>query len=315
MDKIKIIFIGTSEIGTGLLRALNADERFDVALVITQQNKPAGRKMELTSSPIKKITEKLSLSTFQPESINSPESIEKIKTIDPDIIIVFAYGQILSKQILDIPKHGCINVHASLLPKHRGASPIQSAILNRDNETGISLMQMVEKMDAGPVYEQFPIPIEIDDNSITLTEKTAHLISHKIPNLLYDIIENNLSPVPQNESQATYCTKINKENGNINWNEDIKIIDSRIRAFMGWPSSYTYFNGKRLKILEAKYKKTSHNMNPGSVIKEGDIVAITAKNGILIPVQLQIEGKNTQSIEDFINGNPGFINSILTVSP
>lgn len=315
MNKIKIIFTGTAEIATPLLRSLAKDERFEVSLVITQADRPAGRKMELTPSPVKKTAEKLRIPIFQPDNINSPESIEKIKNENADVIIVMAYGQILNTEILNAAKQGCINIHASLLPKYRGASPVQSAILNKEKETGISIMKMAEKMDAGPVFIKISTPIERDDNAITLTEKLAHLAAHQSRDTIYSASIGEINPENQDEKSATYCTKVKKEDGNINWDEDIETILTKIRAFAGWPGTFTFFNGKRLKILHAKSEELENDRSPGTILKTERGVGIAAKGGMLIPLQLQLEGKSTQSINDFINGNPDFINSKLTPNP
>jgi len=315
MNKIKIIFTGTPEIAVPLLKSLSDDERFEVSLVITQADRPAGRKMELTPSPVKKMAEKLSIPIFQPDNINSPESIERIRQENSDAVIVMAYGQILSADVLSAPKQGCINVHASLLPKYRGASPVQSALLNHEKETGISIMKMTEKMDAGPVFARLSTPIEEDDNAIILTEKLAHLAAHQSRDTLYSAINEELEPEAQDQKSATYCTKIKKEDGNINWSEDAKIISAKIRAFAGWPGTYTFFNGKRLKILKAKAEKSDSEAESGTVIKINDKVAITTGSGIIVPQELQPEGKGAQNINDFINGNPDFINSKLTPAP
>lgn len=315
MNKIKIIYAGTPEIATPLLRSLKEDERFEVSLVITQIDRPAGRKMELAPSPVKKEAEKLEIPIFQPNNINNPESVEKIKAENPDAMIVMAYGQILSSDVLNIPKQGCLNIHASLLPKYRGASPIQSAILNQEKETGISIMKMVEKMDAGPVFGKLSTPIEKDDNAITLAAKLTHLATHQSRDIIYSASTGEISPEEQDEGSATYCVKIKKEDGNINWNEDADVIAAKIRAFAGWPGTYTYFNGKRLKILEDRSDDSEHDKDPGTVFDLNNQIAIAAKKGSVIISQLQLEGKSPQNINDFINGNPDFINSKLTSSP
>ncbi|MBN2086793.1 methionyl-tRNA formyltransferase [Candidatus Peregrinibacteria bacterium] len=311
MEKIKIIFAGTPEISTPLLHSLAEDERFDVCLVITQQDKPAGRKMELTAPPAKKTAMELSLDIFQPENINSPDSAEIIKSKECDIMLVIAYGQIFKEEVLNAPKKGCLNVHASLLPKYRGASPIQCAIGNRENKTGISLMEMSAKMDAGDVYSQFEIQIEDDDNAITLESKLAHLSAHRIPDALYSVLKEGAKPTPQDESKATYCHKIIKSDGLIDWNEEVEKIEARIRSLVGWPGTYTFFNGKNLKIIEARLKLDEIEESPGTVFMYKNDVAIAGKNGVILPSHVQIEGKKIQSINDFINGNPDFINSKL----
>ena len=315
MSKIKLIFAGTAEISTPLLRSLAKDDRFDVCLVITQVDKPAGRKMELSPSLVKIIAEELNLEIYQPQNINSSESIDLIKRKNADAVLVMAYGQIFSNEVLTITKNGCINVHASLLPKYRGASPIQCSIGNLENETGVSLMKMDEKMDEGDVYSQFSIPIEADDNSITLETKLAHLTSQRIPDALFVALHGNTKPIPQDDSKTTYCHKITKADGLIDWNENAKQIEAKIRALVGWPGTYTFFNEKSLKIIEGRYQKLEHENEPGTVFKADSEVVISTKNGVILPTHVQMEGKKIQSINDFINGNPDFINSKLTATP
>jgi len=314
-NKIKIIFIGTAHIATPLLRAISKDDRFEIASVITQIDKPSGRNLELKPSPVKMIAEELSLRILQPDSINDKNCLDEIKKQKPDAMIVMAYGQILSKAILGISGEMCFNVHASILPKYRGASPIQSALLNNEKETGISLMKMEEHMDTGPVYKDFKIKIEESDNSLALTNKLADLAAKNIPDAVYFAIKGDIKPKDQDEKKATYCTKIAKEDGNIDWSEEAQKISAKIRAFYNWPGTYTFFNGKRLKILEAESINMKHDHDPGTVFKTGDKVAVAAKNGIIMPITLQSEGKTSQNINDFINGNPGFINSKLTSKP
>ena len=306
MNKISLIFIGTGNIGAPLLEALVQDERFDVKLVITQVDKPVGRKLELTPSPIKVKSEELGVESFQPEDINSPDSLKQIKNVAPDMIVLYAYGQILSKELLDIPKLGCINVHASLLPKYRGASPVQQSLLSQDEKTGISIMKMEEKMDSGPVYKQFELPISDDDNALTLTDRLANLSAHETPDLLYTIAQGGLSPTPQDDSQASYCEKIKKSDGQINWNEDAKVIHAKIRAYTGWPGTFTFWNNKRLKIISAK-PDAYDEIEPGKVIEKDHLIFIGTKKGSIVPDDVQLEGKTVQDINAFIKGYPDFV--------
>lgn len=310
MKKISVIFMGTSGISVPLLKTLSEDSRFEIKLVVTQEDRPAGRKMELMSSPVKIIAEKLSFPIFQPKNINTEESIVELQKYNPDIILVMAYGQILKKEVLDMPKE-CINIHASLLPKYRGASPIQSSILNRDKETGVSVMKMVKKMDAGDVFVQFKIDIDNKDNSEILTEKLKKLTSNNVPDALIKAFNGDLSSKKQDEALITYVSKINKLDGNINWDEDAKLIDSKIKAFYGWPGTYTFFNGKRLKVIDAELLEGGNSSDFGIVYKNENSVLIHAKNGSIMPITVQIEGKNKQSINEFIQGNHDFIGTKL----
>lgn len=309
MNKISLIFIGTATIGAPLLESLTNDERFDVKLVITQVDRPAGRKMDLTPPPMKAQSSKFEIRTFQPENINSPESLQTIKDVNPDMIVLMAYGQILKKELLDIPKYGCINVHASILPKYRGASPIQQSLLQQDDVTGISIMQMVEKMDAGPIFKTADIRISNEDDNISLTERLAQLTAYETPNALSLITSGDLEPSPQNDSEATYCQKIKKSDGEIDWNEDGKTILAKIRAYAGWPSTFTFWNGKRLKILKAQFD--GFGGEAGKVFKKDHFVMVGTEKGSLILDQVQIEGKTPQSIDQFVAGYGDFVGGNL----
>ena len=310
MNKISLIFIGTGNIGVPLLEALAEDERFDVKLVITQVDKPAGRKMELTPSPIKQKADELGIEIAQPDKINEVENVKKCEKIKPDMIVLYAYGQILSKELLDIPKFGSINVHASLLPKYRGASPVQQSLLSQDEKTGISIMKMEEKMDSGPVYKQFDLQISDDDNALTLADRLANLSAHEIPDLLYTIAQGDLSPAPQDDSQASYCEKIQKSDGEINWNEDAKTIHAKIRAYTGWPGTFTFWDNKRLKIISGQ-ADAYDEMEPGKIIEKDHLIFIGTKKGSIVPDNVQLEGKTVQDINAFIKGYPDFIGAGL----
>jgi methionyl-tRNA formyltransferase len=314
-NKIKIIFAGTADIATPLLRSLSGDDRFEITSVITQIDKPSGRNLELKPSPVKVAVQELSLPLIQPDSINSKTTLDDIKKQNPDAMIVMAYGQILSSSVLDIPIKGCFNVHASILPKYRGASPVQSALLNNEKETGVSLMQMAERMDNGPVYTDFKIKIDESDNSLTLVDKISALAAGRIPDAIYSAIKGEIKSKIQDEKKATYCVKIKKEDGNINWSEKADRISTKIRAFAGWPGTYTFFKGRRLKIIEAESIVVKNDYDPGTVFKSDGKIFIAAAKGAIMPILLQPEGKTAQTVNDFINGNPDFINSKLTPAP
>lgn len=310
MDQIKTIFIGTDKIGIPLLEALAKDDRFDVKLVITQIDKPAGRKMKLTPPPIKITSEELGVKSYQPDNINSSDSLDTIRKIKPDMIVLMAYGQILSKELLDIPEFGCINVHASILPKHRGASPVQQSLLHQDDVTGISIMKMVEKMDAGPVYATSKIPIEEWDTTISLSDKLAKLTAQKTPEILDEIINADLKAEPQDHKSATYCQKIHKNDGHIDWNEPSSVIAAKIRAFAGWPGTFTFWDKKRVKILSAKPADKPISDVPGTVFADNGVFVV-CKKGVLELDQIQMEGKNPQSVTEFVKGYSEFIGTTL----
>lgn len=310
MKKIKLIFTATGNIAVNLLKSLHADSRFEIALVVTGMDKPMGRKMELQANLIKKTALELGLEVFQPENIKAAEAIEKLKSADPELMLVMAYGQILSQEVLDVPAIDCLNVHASLLPKYRGASPIQSAILNGETKTGITLMKMVKQMDAGAMVQHFEIPI-VNDSTASLEEKLANLASQKIPDALVAVAEGKLKPIEQNEAEATYVTKISKTDGEIDWQEPAEVIERKIRAFNPWPSTYTFFNGKRLKISAAKVHFIQSSQEPGTVVQQEGWTGVVTGKGVLVLIEVQLEGKKLQTIKDFLNGNPEFVNTKL----
>lgn len=304
MEKIKIIFVGTDGIGSELLRTVS--KLFDVKLVVTGQDKPAGRKLQLQPSPIKLVAEELGLEVFQPLDMNAELSVRKLANLNPDIILVMAYGQIMSEEVLNIPKYACVNVHASLLPKYRGASPIQAAILNMDKKTGVSVMKMVRQMDAGPVYRQFELDIDKTDTARTLSAKLAALSANEVPRVLLDI-EQGLLAEEQYEAIATYCGKISKADGQIDWKRPVNEIMAQMRAFDLWPGTYTFFEGKRLKIVSAEPHEADLGGEPGLVKRDG----IVCGPGYILPLELQPEGGSVQTFKDFINGHPDFIGSKL----
>lgn len=301
--------MGTGAIGAPLLRALASDKRFEVRLVVSQPDKPAGRKLELQPTPIKAEALKLGLPVFQPAKVNLPDSLDEIRKHKPEMIVLMAYGKLLKKDLLNIPPKGPINAHASLLPKHRGASPIQSSLLAGDPKTGISVMRMEEGMDTGPVYAQFELPIADEDNALTLSDKLAKLTAERMPDALANIADGSLKAKPQDESQSTFCTLIEKTDGEINWNEPATAIARKVRAYAGWPGTHTFWEGKRLKILKAKTSDLPTSDKAGTADeKEGRIVVATGR-GSLELLEVQMEGKKAQPITEFTKGQKGFVGS------
>ncbi len=308
---IRLAFAGTAEIGVPLLSALATDPRFQIPLVVTQPDQPAGRKMELTAPAIKVAAQALGLPVFQPERLSSSAALEKISALEPDLMLVMAYGQILKKVALDLPKKGCLNVHTSLLPKYRGASPIQSALLKRDRETGITLIRMEEGMDTGPILASFAIPIAEGETAATLHHRLAQLSGQRIPDALEEFMRGGLSGQAQNESEASACGKISKEDGRIDWSEPAEVIEAKIRAFTPWPSAFTFFQGQRLKLLRAALAPYPSEGILGSVLRVPEGIAVQAGSGLLLLRQVQLEGKKPQGIEEFLRGQPSFLGARL----
>ena len=299
----QVIFFGTSEIGIPTLAALSESKKIDVQAVITQSDKKTGRKAEMTAPPIKVFAQEKNLPIFQPESLkDNPDFVQFLKTLKPDLFVVLSYGKILPKEILEIPTYGAVNIHTSLLPKFRGASPIQEALLQGEKETGLTVIKMNEYMDEGGIILVRRIPVEEKDDYITLEKKLAVLSGEIIPLLVHDYIEGTLPPLPQKHEKATYCKKIEKEDGKIDWqNDDAEKIQRKMKAFKKWPGVFTMWNGKRIKILAAEIEN-SEKGTPGEITFEKDRIAVATKKGSLIPTVLQMEGKKEMEVEEFLRG-------------
>jgi methionyl-tRNA formyltransferase len=297
---MKIIFFGTPDFATPSLEILAKIPSIKISLVITQPDKAIGRKKTLTPPPVKVIAKKFRLKVVQPKTKSDLK--KALKNIKADFFIVIAYGMILPKEIIEIPKYGTFNVHASLLPKYRGASPIQAALLNGDKQTGISIFKIDEKLDHGPIFMIKRLPIEKEDNLQTLKIKLANLSKEILPLALEDIENGQLTPIPQNHSVATYCEKIQKSDGKINWGKSADHICNMIKAYTPWPSAYTELNNKKIKILQAETEESKPKQKPGTFILENKTLKIATKKGYLIPKKLQLEGKKEMDVQSFVNG-------------
>lgn len=306
--------MGTPDFALPPLQSLIDDNDFEIAAVVTQEDKKVGRKQEIAPPSVKILAQKHNIPVFQPAKIRGNKDFAALlKNLQPDVLAVVAYGKILPQEILDIPKFGAVNVHASLLPKYRGASPIEAALINGDAETGVTIMKMEEKLDAGDVMDIARLHIEPNDNAETLTVKLSLLGGKILPYVLKDLADGEAHLIPQDEKKATFCHKIQKEDGKI----DLQSLTARqivnlIRAYTPWPSVYVITEGKRLKILEATADE-SLNLPPGA-IKEltKNTVALGTKKGALIPEKLQLEGKKAMTIQEFLAGNRSLLNKLLT---
>lgn len=301
---MKVVFMGTPGFSVPTLEML-INRHYDVVAVVTQPDKPKGRGNKVTASPIKEIAIKHDIEVLQPKKVKDASVVEKLKRINPDLIVVVAFGQILSKDILDIPKYGCINVHASLLPKYRGAAPIHWAIINGEKVTGVTTMYMDVGCDTGDIILADKIPIEDDDTCGTLHDKLAVLGAECMSRTL-DMIETDDMPrKKQNDSEATYVSVLNKKNGLIDWNKSAKQICNLVRGLNPWPSAYTYIDGKLLKIWNT-YVYQSPVDYEGKV---GEIVSIYDNNpivqtgdGYLLIEELQLQGRKRMKSSEFLKG-------------
>lgn len=297
---MKVIFFGTPQFAVPSLNELKK-QKIDIVAVVTQPDKPVGRKKLITKSSVKKCAEELNLKILQPK--NQKELFDSLKGLKADFFIVIAYGMILTREILKMPKYACINVHASLLPKYRGASPIQEALLNGDKSSGISIIKMDEKLDHGSIYLIKRVEIAEKDDLISLSNKMAKLSSEILPHVLKNIKKRLLIPIKQDEDhqKPSYCRKIKKKDGKINWKkQSAEEIKNMIRAYIPWPGVYTNFKGKKLKILDSAIAE--ENLNLGEFKVDRKTLKIGTAKGVLMPKKVQIEGKNEMNITSFING-------------
>jgi methionyl-tRNA formyltransferase len=298
---MKILFIATSEFAVLPLKKL-IENGFNIEAVITQPDKSGGRGKRIIQSPVKLIALEHNLNILQPENINSYKIKEFIKTSKIDIGVVISYGQIISSEIFNLPKYKIVNVHPSLLPKYRGPSPIQSCLLNGDKETGVSIIEISEKMDSGDILKQASIKILEDDDYFTLHCKLSDLGAR----LLVDVINNikNLKKQKQHEAQATYCKLISKQNGAIDWTQTCTQIHNQIRALTKWPVAYTHLKGKILKIYKSKILYKDSELPPGSVerLSKKSFAVVCGNKQLLEILKLQLQGKKILNTADFING-------------
>ncbi|MFZ0828134.1 MAG: methionyl-tRNA formyltransferase [Verrucomicrobiia bacterium] len=245
MTAWRIIFMGTAELSCASLAALVRDEKFQVVTAVTQPDKPRGRDLKSQPSPVKSLALKLGLPVLQPERARDDIFIAELRELKPDLIVVVAYGQILPQSILDLPRFGCLNVHTSLLPKYRGAAPIQWAIASGDIETGVTLMKMDAGLDTGPIVSQRRTPICPEDDSATLHDRLAQLGADLLVQTIPDYVAGKIPPLPQPAEGASYAAKIKKEDGHIDWNQPAQHIWNRLRAFTPWPGAFTFLGGAR----------------------------------------------------------------------
>lgn len=314
MKKLKIIFMGTPDFSLPSLQGLIDDPDFEVIAVVTQEDKKIGRKQEMTAPPVKQLGQKYNLPVFQPAKIKgNKDFLELMKSLNPDIMVVVAYGQILPASLLEVPKYGAVNVHASLLPKYRGASPIEAALLNGDPETGVTIMKMTEQLDAGDILDIAKLRIEPKDNAETLTAKLSLLGGKILPYVLKDLAQGEISPIPQSENRASFCHKIEKNDGLVDLSKHTaQEISNRVRAYTPWPSAFLMVDGKRLKLLEIDLDENLQ-LQPGKIKELGkNSVAIGTKNGAIIPQKVQLEGKKIMTIQEFLTGNRSLLSKLLT---
>lgn len=297
---MKLIFMGTPDFAVPCLERL-IEAGHEIAAVFSQPDKPRGRKMVLTPPEVKACALKHGLTVYQPKSLRNDEAMELIKGIAPDCIIVAAYGKILPKAMLDLPKYGCINVHGSLLPKYRGSAPIQWSVINGEKETGVTIMQMAEGVDTGDMLYQKAIPIGIDDTAESMFEKLSDLGGEMIVEALDLLEEDKLTPIKQDETLATHAPMLNKEIAVIDWNKSALEVHNLVRGLYSWPIAQTTLHGKKLKIYRTAVGKGSGEA--GTVISTSPLT-IACGEGAVVIEELQLEGKKRMDAKAFLIGHP-----------
>ena len=301
---MKVVFMGTPDFAVGALQAI-IDAGHEVLLVVTQPDREKGRGKEVSYTPVKECAIKNNIPVFQPLKIKEAEAVEELKKYEADIFVVAAFGQILSGEILDMPKFGCVNIHASLLPKYRGAAPIQWSILDGEEETGVTIMQMNEGLDTGDILLQKKIKISGDETGESLFDKLAVLGADAICEALPLIEEGKLTPIKQDDAKSSYAKMLNKSMGRVDFSWTADKLERYVRGLNSWPSAYTYLEGKSLKIWEA-YVAGDINAGgnkPGTVVKvTKDALFVACGEGALEIRSLQLEGKKRMSVRDFLLG-------------
>ena len=310
---MRIVFIGTGEIGVPTLAALLKSEH-DVIGVVTQPDKPVGREKHIEPPPIKKaVTSRapnaspartgraLPFPILQPLRIKDQQAIEDIGVLKPDVIVVMAYGQILPRDVLEIPKIACLNLHASLLPRWRGAAPIQAAIAGGDPETGITVMHMDEGLDTGDILLQRRIDIRSNDTGASLHERLAQIAPDALLESLRLLATNAAPRIPQENVRATYAPKLKREHGRIDWLEPAQTIERKIRAFNPWPGAFMELDGQNLKIFSGSVVNLSGE--PGEILRSEDELVIAASKGALSLSEVQLEGKRCMNASEFLRGH------------
>lgn len=300
---MKIVFMGTPDFAVPSLKML-LDKGYDVPLVITQPDKPRGRGKKISFTPIKEYAIKKNINVIQPERIKkNTELIEKLNDINPDLIVVTAYGKILPEEMLKLPKYGCINVHASLLPKYRGAAPINWVLINGENETGISTIIMEKGLDTGDILMQCSIPISDDDNAITLHDKLSELGGKVLIKTINKLLDNTINPQKQNDENATYAPIIEKSLGLIDWRMSAKDIRNRVRGLIPWPGTYTFYEEDLIKIWDAIAIDNVDDAEPGEVLESKNDLIIKCGSGALKVLEIQSGGTRKMRIEDYLRGH------------
>lgn len=302
---MNIVFMGTPDFAACVLKAL-VEAGHNITAVYTQPDKPRGRSGAMVASEVKEYALSVNLPVYQPEKIKTPEEVERLRSIPADVFVVAAYGQFLSKDILEMARLGCINVHGSLLPKLRGAAPIQRSIMNGDEETGVTIMQMDIGMDSGDILSVGRLPIEPSDNEITMYAKLAQLGAKLLIDTLPKLEAGEITPIRQAESEVTFAKMLRKEEGLVDFSMSARLIDCKVRGMLVWPTAFTYYGGRLLKIYltapDCSVDNVPADLKPGEALVTKKNLYVMTGNGLLELKEVQPEGKKRMPGADFARG-------------
>ena len=301
---MRIVFIGTGEIGVPTLRALLNSEH-ELVAVVTQPDKPVGREQRIEPPQIKKEIAKARIPIFQPARIKDQQATEEIRGVTPDVIVVVAYGQILPRDVLEIPRLACLNLHASLLPRWRGAAPIQAAIAAGDSETGITAMYMDEGLDTGDILLQRSVEILPNDTGASLHDRLAEIAPEALLESLRLLAAGNAPRIPQDNARVTYAPKLKREHGQIDWSESTEAIERKIRAYNPWPGAFMKVDSQNLKIFSASVVDLTGQ--PGEVLPNDKDLIVAAAKGALSLADVQLEGKRRMTAAEFLRGHTALL--------
>lgn len=303
--------MGTAEFAVPSLKALVKDGQ-EIITVVTQPDRPRGRGQRIGFSPVKETALALNLPVFQPNNIKTKDSVEYLESLQADLFVVVAYGQLLSQELLKLPEKGCINVHASLLPKYRGAAPIHWAIINGETETGVTIMYMEQTLDSGPIIEQRAVKIESHHNVGMLHDILADLGAQALVDSIKSFENNKVKAVPQDDSKATYAPQLKKEDELIRWEKDATEIVNHVRGMNPWPGTYTTYNNKILKVLAVEAVISNSNLKPGTILKtDKKGILVQCGQGAVLLKTLKPQGKKEMAADAFCRGHkdvkPGLV--------
>lgn len=306
--------MGTPEFAVPSLEAL-IQSPYELVAVCTQPDRKAGRGQQVVVSPVKQLASSRGIEVLQPGSLKATSAVERLASLAPELIVVAAFGQILPREVLALPKLGCVNIHPSLLPRYRGASPIPAAILQGDEVTGVTIMLMDSGLDSGPVLSQKELSVSTDDTTGSLTARLAEAGAQLVVETLGLWLEERIEPQPQEESQASYTKAIDKEDGMIDWQLAAPQLWRRVRAFDPWPGCYTWWHGKRLKLGKVVPLEAGESGEAGKVVSlartPAAVVGVETGDGVLGLLRVQLGGKREMSAEEFVRGQRDFIGSLL----